>query len=156
MFHINIITPGKNKDGWVDDAVGHYLKLLQKYAAVKIDYLPDVKKPKSLTGTEIIAREEKLITKHLKSDYVIALADRDKSMDSPQFAKYLSEIMRLSNGSVDFVIGGAYGLSAAFLKDCRAVLSLSPMTMSHQLIRPVLLEQLYRGFSILSGTKYHK
>ena len=156
MFRINIIAVGKNKDDWVDGAVAHYLKLLQRYADVKFDIIPDIKKSKSLSSTELVDREEKQIEKHLKSNYAIALADKGRRFTSEQFAEYLTKIMQQSQGSVDFVIGGAYGLSDSFIKKCRAALSLSPMTMSHQLVRPVLLEQLYRGFSIISGTQYHK
>ncbi len=156
MFRINIITLGTNKNAWVDDAVAHYLKLLKKYASVRIDYIPDIKKSKNLSKSELTDQEEKLIEKYLKSNYRIALSDKGKKYRSEQFARFLSDIMQKSQGSVDFVIGGVYGLSKDFLTDSRSILSLSPMTMSHQLIRPVLLEQLYRGFSILSGTKYHK
>ena len=156
MFRINIITLGKNKDGWIDDAVAHYLKLLKKFAAVNIDYVPDIKKSKNLNKNELIDQEEKLIFKQLKSNFRIALSDKGKKYTSEQFAQLLSDIMQRSRGSADFIIGGVYGLGRDFLNNSQAVLSLSPMTMSHQLIRPVLLEQLYRGFSILSGTQYHK
>jgi len=156
MFRINIITLGKNKDNWVEEAVAHYHKLLKKYADVQFDFIPDIKKSKNLSREELIGLEEKVIEKHLKSNYAIALSDKGRRFSSEQFADYLSKMMPQSRGSADFVIGGIYGLSDRFIKSCQSVLSLSPMTMSHQLVRPVLLEQLYRGFSIISGTQYHK
>lgn len=156
MFHINIIAVGKNKDQWIDEAIAHYLKLLKKFAEIDIYYLPDVKNSKNLSKTELINQERMLIEKNLKSAYAIALSDKGRSFDSMQFADLLSRTMTLSRGNADFIIGGAYGLSEQFMKKCRLILSLSPMTMSHQLVRPVLLEQLYRGFSILSGGSYHK
>ncbi|MEW5924673.1 MAG: 23S rRNA (pseudouridine(1915)-N(3))-methyltransferase RlmH [Candidatus Zixiibacteriota bacterium] len=156
MFHINIIAVGKNKDKWVDEAMAHYLKLLKKFADISINYILDVKNSKNLSKTELISQEQILIEKNLKSEYVIALSDKGRSFNSEQFADLLSGTMQQSRGKVDFIIGGVYGLSDGFMKKCRLVLSLSPMTMSHQIIRPVLLEQLYRGFSILAGNSYHK
>ena len=156
MFHINIIAVGKNKDQWIDDAIAHYLKLLKKFAVIEINYIPDVKNSKNLSRNELINQERILIEKNLKSEFVIALSDRGRSYDSIQFADLLLQTMQQSRGNADFIIGGAYGLSEQFMKKCRMILSLSPMTMSHQLVRPVLLEQLYRGFSILSGSSYHK
>ncbi|PKK83502.1 MAG: 23S rRNA (pseudouridine(1915)-N(3))-methyltransferase RlmH [candidate division Zixibacteria bacterium HGW-Zixibacteria-1] len=156
MFRINITTLGKNKDKWVDEAVAHYLKLLKKYADIQIYYLPDVKNSKSLSKAELIDREQVIFEKNLKSDYIIALSDKGRSFNSEKFAEFLSRLERDSRGSADFIIGGVYGLSSQFIDNCQSVLSLSPMTMSHQLVRPVLLEQLYRGFSILAGGSYHK
>ncbi len=100
--------------------------------------------------------EAELIRSKVKSNYSIALTDRGKSMDSLKFARWLEKLKINSGGACDFIIGGIYGIEKDLLASCRETLSLSPMTMSHQLVRPVLLEQLYRGFSILGGGKYHK
>ena len=156
MFRINIITLGKNKEEWVDSAINHYLKLIKKSADVSIIYIPDIKKLKNLSELELKHKEADLIKKFFKSGYKIALSDKGKKYDSIEFARLLEKLMNQSRGSIDFVIGGIYGLEKTIIKSCDLGLSLSPMTMSHQLIRPVLLEQLYRGFSIISGGKYHK
>jgi len=156
MFAVNIITIGKNKDAWVDDAIAHYLKLLKRYAAVSLIYVPDTKQSATLSEAELMKKEARRLRKNFRSDYRIALSDRGRRFDSIQFANYLADLMRRSRGSVDFIIGGIYGLDETMIAECRETVSLSPMTMSHQLIRPVLLEQLYRGFSILSGGHYHK
>jgi 23S rRNA (pseudouridine1915-N3)-methyltransferase len=156
MLKINIIVVGKNKDTWVDDAVGHYEKLLKKFVKLSFDYIPDIKKSSSLSENEIKKQEATRIINKLGSGYKIALSDNGHKYDSEEFAKYLSKLMQVSGGIIEFIIGGAYGLDASIINKCDSVVSLSPMTMSHQLIRPVLLEQLYRGFSILSGGKYHK
>ncbi len=156
MFRINIIAPGKNKEDWIEEAVNHYLKLLKKFANVSFVYIPDIKKSKNITSAELMRCEAERIERQLKSPCRLALSDNGRKFDSLQFAVYLSELMEKCGGSVDFIIGGIYGIDKSLLESCRAVISLSPMTISHQLIRPVLLEQLYRGFSILSGNDYHK
>ncbi len=155
MFRINIIAVGKNKEYWVDGAVEHYSTLLKKYAETAMIYIPDIKQSKNLTETELRRAEAIFIQRNLKADYHIALSNAGKSFDSEKFAKYIEGIM-LKSGSCDFVIGGIYGLDKTIVDLCNDSVSLSPMTMSHQLVRPVLLEQLYRSFSIISGGKYHK
>ncbi len=156
MLKINIISIGKNKDQWVDEAISHYSKLLQKYTVLTFDFIPGKKLSKNLSELELSALEADLIKPRLKSRYQIALSDSGKPYNSIQFSKCLSTLPNNCFGSCDFIIGGIYGLDKSFLKSCHEIISLSPMTMSHQIIRPVLLEQLYRGFSILSGSKYHK
>ncbi|MFH2035501.1 MAG: 23S rRNA (pseudouridine(1915)-N(3))-methyltransferase RlmH [Candidatus Zixiibacteriota bacterium] len=156
MLKINILTIGKNKDAWVVDSINHFLKLLQKFSVVNIIYIPEIKNSKNLSEIELKRAEEAAIESYIKSNYKIALTDRGRSYNSVQFSEFLNNLNQSSGGSVDFIVGGIYGLSDKLIKSCHQTLSLSPMTMSHQLIRPVLLEQLYRGFSILAGGKYHK
>lgn len=156
MLKINIISIGKNKDQWVDRAILHYSKLLKKYAVITFDFIPGKKLSKNLSEKELCALEAELIKPKLKSRYQIALSDKGQLYDSQQFSKWLSVLPNQCLGSCDFIIGGIFGLDQTFLKSCQKIISLSPLTMSHQIIRPVLLEQLYRGFSILSGSKYHR
>ena len=156
MFKINIITIGKNKEDWVDNAVNHYLRLLKKFAQISFDHIPDIKKARSLSEKEIKKAEASLISQKMKSAYNIALSDKGTLYDSITFARRLEYISRQSAGSCDIIIGGVYGLDKIIIDSCREIISLSPLTMSHQLVRPVLLEQLYRGFTIISGGKYHK
>jgi len=156
MLKIKIITIGKNKDSWIDDSIAHYEKLLKKYAKLTFENISDIKKSSSLSEKEIKNQEAIKLRKQIGSGYKIALSDKGRKFNSEQFAEYLSKLMQLSGGTVEFIIGGAYGLDKSVINDCDDIVSLSPMTMSHQLVRPVLLEQLYRGFSILSGGRYHK
>jgi len=156
MLKINVIAIGKNKSSWIDEAITHYQKLLRKYARISFIYIPDIKKTKDLKDSELSAFEAALLLKKSKANYKIALSDRGQKYNSEEFAEYLSKLMLKSGGVVDIIIGGIYGLDGSVLEISDNILSLSPMTMSHQLIRPVLLEQLFRGFSILAGGKYHK
>ncbi|MBN2226770.1 MAG: 23S rRNA (pseudouridine(1915)-N(3))-methyltransferase RlmH [candidate division Zixibacteria bacterium] len=155
MFHVRIIAVGKNKDHWVDDAIAHYSTLLKKYASVELICTADVKKTKNIPETEVMKREAPLIRTCLGATFTIALTEKGRSMDSRTLAKELNTLMQ-KHGGCDIIIGGAYGLDKTLLAECDDRLSLSPLTMSHQLVRPVLMEQLYRAFSILAGGKYHK
>ena len=155
MFKIDIIAVGKNKDRWVDDAVDHFQLLLKKYCLLNLIYVPDIKKARSLSPALLKKAEAERIRKYLKTPLCFALADRGRSLDTPDFARWLQALMH-HGGHSQFIIGGAFGLDEALMHECRETISLSPLTMSHQLVRPVLLEQLYRAFSILSGSGYHK
>ncbi len=155
MFRVQVIAVGKNKDRWVDDAVTHYSTLLKKYISLDFTCTSEIKKTKNITEADVMKREAPFIKKHLSAAYAIALTERGRSVDSRTLAKEFNRLMQ-RHGGCDILIGGAYGLDKALMAECDDRLSLSPLTMSHQLVRPVLLEQLYRAFSILAGGKYHK
>ena len=156
MLKIRIITIGKDKDSWVTAGCAHYLTLLKKHAEVRIVTVPVAKATPSLSAQEIRAREAELLKKHLGKGLTIALTDAGKKFDSHAFAQQLEGWHTTSGGQVSFLIGGPHGLDAELIERADASISLSPMTFSHQLVRLVLLEQLYRAFSIISGSPYHK
>ncbi len=156
MLKIRLILVGKDKDAWVADGIAHYRKLLSRFASLDIVTLPGVKAASSLSPSEIMAKEHDQIVRKLGKGFTVALADSGKKMDSMSFSKWLSKVQVSGSGELTFVVGGAYGLDKRLLDSADLILSLSPLTFSHQLVRLVLLEQLYRGFSILHGTDYHK
>ena len=156
MIRIRLIAVGKDKDSWVRDGCAHFEKLLSRYANVFWTILPAEKAAKGLTPSEIKKREAIRIGKELNKGLHVVLADHGKSVDSHEFARRLEQWQGRSDGVINFVIGGAYGLDSSIVNESDYVLSLSPMTFSHQVVRLVLLEQLYRGFSILHNTDYHK
>lgn len=156
MIRIRLITVGKNKDTWVSDGCAHFEKLLSRWANCSWTILPSEKGAKGLTPAEIKKREAVGISKQLKKGLTVALTDSGRSFDSHAFARQLEVWQGHSGGVISFIIGGAYGLDDSIVDDSDHVLSLSPMTFSHQVVRLVLLEQLYRGFSILHNTDYHK
>ena len=127
MFRINVIALGKNKGKWVDEAVAHYLKFLKKYAAVDIIYLPDVRKSRKLSDSELLRREAKLIENSLKSNHLVAPSDGGHRFDTMEFAGYLSRLMTASHSSIDFVIGGVCGIDQTILDRCDEIISLSPL-----------------------------
>jgi len=156
MLKIKIITVGKNKEAWVDDAIKHYEKLLTKFAKLSFVYIHDIKKTRALGDDDVKKLEASKIKKKLSPNYKVALSDKGRQYNSEEFSNFISKLMQNSGGVIEIIIGGVYGLDKSIIDECNDIISLSPMTISHQLVRPVLLEQLYRGFSILSGGKYHK
>jgi 23S rRNA (pseudouridine1915-N3)-methyltransferase len=134
----------------------HYRKLLARYTRVEFQYLPALKGVASLSADEIKAREAAKLTPAIGAGFMIALHDRGRSFDSPAFARELEKIEAHARGSLTLVIGGPYGLHKSILERADLIWSLSPLTYSHQLVRLVVLEQLYRAYSIRHGTSYHK
>ncbi len=156
MVKIAIIAIGKDKDRFIAEGSEHYAKLLSRYASVDLRILPSPKTAASLSPPEIMAREADRLEKSINSGFLVALSERGRLVDSVEFAKLLERRLAHLSGPITFLIGGAYGLDARLIKRADLVLSLSKMTFSHQLVRLVLLEQLYRAFSILGGSPYHK
>lgn len=159
-MNINLIVVGKVKEKFYRDAIDEYLKRLSKYANVKIIEVSDEKTSENASENEMTLIKEKEGQRILKNinekDYVIALAIEGKQKDSIGFANYLNELMLTGNSNIDFVIGGSLGLSNEVLNRANHKLSFSMMTFPHQLMRVILLEQIYRAFRILKNEPYHK
>lgn len=156
MINIRIASIGRDKDEWITSGCEHFRKLLARYARAEFLYLPALKGAASLSADEIKAKEAAKLSDVLGADFVIALHDRGRSFDSVAFARELERIESHARGALIFVIGGPYGLHESILKRADLVWSLSPLTYPHQLVRLIVLEQLYRAYSIQHGTSYHK
>ncbi len=156
MLKVRIIALGRSKGDWVEGGCRHFQKLLSRYAKVELLELPAVRAISGLSPKEILKKEAAAINKHLGTGMIVVLSDRGETFDSHAFAKKLEQWQATCGGTIQFVIGSAWGLDESVPGRADLVLSLSEMTFSHQLIRLVLLEQLYRAFSILHNTDYHK
>ncbi|MEW5993366.1 MAG: 23S rRNA (pseudouridine(1915)-N(3))-methyltransferase RlmH [Candidatus Zixiibacteriota bacterium] len=156
MLNIRIVAVGRHKDRWVGDGCAHFEKMLSRFAGIEWVIIPSPKSSSSLSVGEILEREAKRMLPQLDKGFSVALTDRGQSMDTAAFAGLLERWHTVSGGTISFVIGGPYGLSKSVVKKADFVLSLSSLTFSHRVVRLVLLEQLYRGFSILHGMDYHK
>ena len=156
MLKIRVIAVGEPKDRWIAEACNHYAKLLSRWANLETKSLPSPKGSSSLPPAQIMEREAEKIARELGKGKTIALSDKGKQLDSAGFAEAIRMLEMTSSGVVTFVIGGPYGLARRILSEADAVYSLSPLTFSHQLARVVLLEQLYRAYTIIHGTAYHK
>lgn len=133
-----------------------YEQRLVHYCTFERLELPDVKNPKALSQVQIKEKEGEAILSKLKAtDYVVLLDENGKSFSSVNFANWLSQKQMQHTGTFVFIIGGAYGISSAVYERAQFKLSLSEMTFSHQMVRMIFLEQLYRAFSILKGEPYH-
>lgn len=136
--------------------IDEYLRRLQRYTKVQWEELPDVKKVDRSDEPVLKRREGELIlSKTTTGDLLVLLDEGGKSFDSVEFAQWLNHKMLHSSRDIVFVIGGAYGFSDEVYARADAKLSLSKMTFSHQIIRVIFAEQLYRAFTILKGEPYH-
>ena len=157
---ITCIVVGKVKEKFYQQAIAEFQKRLSRYTRLEILEVPDEKTPDKAgekLENQIKDTEGERILKHIREkDYVIALAIEGKAMDSLEFARKLETLGISGTGNLVFVICGSLGLSKAVL--CRAdeKLSFSRMTFPHQLMRVILLEQIYRGFRIMHKEPYHK
>ena len=156
MLTIRIVAVGKDKDEWVSQGCTHFEKLLSRWARVDWQKVKPGAISSSLSPEQIMANEAEALVRVLKGATFVALSDQGKRYDSQGFSQQLQKWLVTFGSEIVFVIGGAYGLAPEILTGAQVQLSLSPLTFSHQLVRLVLLEQLYRGFSILHNTGYHK
>ena len=157
---IRIVCVGKIKEKFYTDAVAEYLKRLGRYAKIAVEEVPDEKIPDRASHAEkqIVLRKEgaRILGRIRDGDYVIALAIDGAAYDSEGFSKKIGSLQGSGKSAVSFVIGGSLGLDREVLARADEKLSFSAMTFPHQLMRVILLEQIYRGFRILNGEPYHK
>ncbi len=153
---ITLITIGKTTFSFAAQGEEMYQKRLQFYIPFRRVDIPQLKNAASLSREEIKIKEGELILKALKpEDEVILLDERGKEYDSIGLASVLEKKMLSSGKDIVFVVGGAYGFSQAVYQRADDKLSLSKMTFSHQIVRLIFLEQLYRAFTIIKGEPYH-
>lgn len=159
-MNITVITVGKLKERYFREAVEEYSTRLSKYCKLEIIEVPDEKASENLSTAQeqmVIQKEGQGILKHVKEDtYVIALAIQGKQLPSEGLADLINDLGIKGRSSLGFVIGGSLGLSEEVLQRADYQLSFSLMTFPHQLMRVILLEQIYRGFRIIKGEPYHK
>ena len=159
-MRITCVTVGKIKEKYFTDAIGEYSKRLSRYCKLEILELADEKTPEGASAAEEAAikeREGQRILKAIREDaYVIALAIEGKMLDSEQLSAKLAQLGVGGVSHIVFVIGGSLGLAPEVLRRADFALSFSPMTFPHQLMRVVLLEQIYRSFRIMKHEPYHK
>lgn len=159
-MNITLITVGKIKEKYLKDAITEYSKRLSRYCKLEILELQDEKTPDNASEKEelqIKAKEGEPILKCVKDNmYVVALAIDGKTLSSEELAAFIKEAGVRGNSNIAFVIGGSLGLSKEVLNRADYKLSFSKMTFPHQLMRVILLEQVYRGFRINAGEPYHK
>lgn len=159
-MNITLITVGKIKEKYFREAITEYQKRLSRYCKLEIIEVADEKTPdkaSDIVENQIKQKEAERILKYIKEDaYCVALAIEGKKMDSVALAKHI-ELLGLSGKSnLCFVIGGSLGLHTSILQRANEKLSFSDMTFPHQLMRVILLEQIYRCYRIINGEPYHK
>lgn len=155
-MRITLLTVGKTDVRWVREGLELYSSRLVHYVPFELVEIPELKNVSALTKDQIKKKEGELVLKQIRpSDEVVLLDEHGRQFGSVEFSKYLEE--KLSRGSRDlvFVIGGAYGFSEEVYQRSNAEVSLSKMTFSHQMVRTIFVEQLYRAFTIMKNEPYH-
>lgn len=152
---LKIIQIGKTKEAWLSEALAEYQKRLKPYCEMQSLQLKERSLKEGISPAKLRELEaEALLAKLSPDDYVIALDEAGDSHSSLEFSQYLIKLSTINKNLV-FVIGGAFGLGAALLARADKVLSLSRLTFTHQMVRLVLVEQIYRAMMIKAGKKYH-
>ncbi|EAD5842841.1 TPA_asm: 23S rRNA (pseudouridine(1915)-N(3))-methyltransferase RlmH [Listeria innocua] len=159
-MNIQIVTVGKLKEKYLVQGIAEYLKRLSAYAKVSIVEVPDEKAPEVLSDAEMKQVKDKegvrILAKIPDDAHVIALAIDGKMKSSEEFAADFDKLATYGKSKVTFVIGGSLGLSEAVLRRSNERISFGRLTLPHQLMRLVLVEQVYRAFRIVRGEPYHK
>jgi len=157
MLKVRIIVVDRTRSAFLREGESFYLRRLRKYIPVDWEEVRPVRMVKGKRDEEILKAEgEFLSRKILPKDYVVALDREGDPLDSEELARWLEHLSRRPPGGVSFLIGGPLGLSRSLLNRAQKVLSLSRLTLTHEMSRLLLLEQLYRAMTILKGEKYHK
>ena len=155
-MNIKLIVIGKTKSKFLLDGENEYVKRLKHYCKFSELIISDVKNTGKLSKKELKEKEGNLILESIKNnEYVISLDDKGLALTSVDFAEFLNKKMVSSTNELVFVVGGAFGFSESVYKRANTKLSLSKMTFSHQMVRLIFKEQLYRAFTILKDEKYH-
>ncbi|MEG0591932.1 MAG: 23S rRNA (pseudouridine(1915)-N(3))-methyltransferase RlmH [Coprobacillus sp.] len=157
---IKIICVGKLKEKYLVDGIKEYVKRISAYATIEMIEVNDERIPDnaSLAEEMIVKAKEgrKILDKVKQDDYMILLDVSSQELDSVAFSKRIEECMINGKSTIDFVIGGSLGHGEEVLSRANMKLSFSPMTFPHQLMRLILVEQVYRAFKIMKNETYHK
>ncbi|MCR5331322.1 MAG: 23S rRNA (pseudouridine(1915)-N(3))-methyltransferase RlmH [Lachnospiraceae bacterium] len=160
LQQITVLTVGKIKEKYLRDAIDEYSKRLSRYCRLNVIEVADEKTPDDASDAEEEAVRQKEAQRLLKvlpeAAYVITLEIEGKQLTSPELADKLSKLAVEGSSHIVFVIGGSLGLGKDILKESDMRLSFSKMTFPHQLMRVILLEQIYRSYRIINNEPYHK
>ena len=148
-----VIWLGKTRESWIKAGIDEYAGRIKRYLPLAVDELKDEKDAEALGGRR---RDGERVLKQLTPQTVLVEMDeRGQAMDSVKFAEFIGRHRDSGTAELAFAIGGAYGFSDEVRKRAGLTLSLSAMTFTHQMVRPFLLEQIYRAFTILNNEPYH-
>ena len=153
---IVFLTVGKTEDAYLKEGIDKYVKRLKHYTKFETVELDALRNTKALTPEQQKAKEAEMILKKLSPlDHVVLLDENGTEFSSKQFANYLNKKAITSTSTLFFIVGGPYGFDQTVYARANDKLSLSRMTFSHQMIRLLFTEQLYRAFTIIKGEPYH-
>ncbi len=155
-MNITLILIGKTDADYLKIGVDLYLKRLKHYVNFNTIVVPDIKKKKNLSFVQQKKEEGDLILKHIKNDdFIVLLDEKGKSFSSESFSGFINKKMISGIKNLVFIIGGPYGFSNEIYNIAKHKIALSEMTFSHQMVRLIFVEQVYRAFTILKNEPYH-
>ncbi|CAM3897901.1 MULTISPECIES: 23S rRNA (pseudouridine(1915)-N(3))-methyltransferase RlmH [Flavobacterium] len=155
-MNIKLLTIGKTDNRDLQSLIDEYTKRLSFYVKFDMEIIPDIKNVKNLSEAQQKEKEGELIlSKITPNDHLILLDENGKTFNSVGFSDFLQKKMNAGIKTLVFVIGGPYGFSDSVYKQAVGKVSLSEMTFSHQMVRLFIIEQIYRGFTILRNEPYH-
>lgn len=162
-MNIKLIVIGKTMKGFVLDGINEYVDRLKHYTNFSIEVINDVKNAKSLSALQLKEKEEESILSFLNKNQftsdnattIVLLDEKGQEMKSTEFATYLQKQMNMGTKNLLFLVGGAYGFSDNLKQTYKNKISISKMTFSHQMIRLLFCEQVYRAFTIINNFPYH-
>ncbi len=152
---IELLLIGRNSDPFIIQGIKEYEKRLKRYIPFAIKYIKDPPRKKRSPAEQKRMEAGLLLSNIAVSDYVILLDEGGMQYSSVQFAGHLQDLLSRSGKKVIFVVGGPYGFDEEVMKRANEKMSLSPMTFSHQIVRLLFMEQIYRAFSIINNDPYH-
>lgn len=153
---ISLLVIGKTEADYLKKGIDIYLKRLKHYVPFSMDLIPALKNTKNLTEEQQKQKEGELILSQIKPGEILILLDeKGKQYSSVKFARYMEKMMIAGTRSIVFVVGGPYGFSEQVYQKANNKISLSDMTFSHQMVRLIFVEQIYRAMTILKGEPYH-
>lgn len=159
MMTVNFIAMGKLKESYFREACAEYQKRLSSFAKVTVKEPEPVDLPQDPSRAQIdraLEREAELIRAQIKGGFKVAMCVDGKTLPSEELAAKLEGMAGGGISTVNFIVGSSFGLAESLKKECDLRLSMSPMTFPHSLARVMLFEQVYRAFSIINNSKYHK
>lgn len=153
---ITLLVIGKTEEPWLREGIAEYASRLKRYAVFTMLEIPAARDAKSLPVADQKKREAALLQKHIgENDLLVLLDEHGKETGSVQFAGFLNRQFSTGRKNLVFVVGGPYGFDESLKKRASHLISLSKMTFSHQMVRLIFLEQLYRAMTILRNESYH-
>ena len=153
---VKLVTVGKTDVAWVKEGLDLYVSRLRHYVPFSLVEIPQLRNVSAFSKEQIKEKEGELILKQISpGDAVILLDEHGKEFRSVEWAEWIRQRLARGGKALVFVVGGAYGFSQAVYDRAEGKVSLSKMTFSHQMVRTVFAEQLYRAFTIIKGEPYH-
>ena len=153
---VKLVTVGKTDVAWVKEGLDLYVSRLRHYVPFSLVEIPQLKNVSAFSKEQIKEKEGELILKQVApGDAVILLDEHGKEFRSVEWAEWIRQRLARGGKALVFVVGGAYGFSQAVYDRAEGKVSLSKMTFSHQMVRTIFAEQLYRAFTIIKGEPYH-